>query len=784
MGSLFSVKLAPGVRISASSRGLRTHVGPRGARVHVGGGRTGVSTGAGPFTYYTSGSSARRSSSRSGSTAATSRQVAAAARAQEKQEQADALRAAFDAIDRVHLDDFEAATAPTAPPPPPIDIEAVRAHHAREARRSTSVFKRAERRAALAFAESAAADEIARLHADHAEHQRRWQAALDESWARLNANDPEMVMAVLNEAFADNEAAATAVAVDGAEAQLLVLVPPLADVPERKPTTTDAGNLSLKKLTKTERAGCYAQLVAGYTLVTAKEAFAVAPALASATVAAVRIGDSGQAEAVLAARFERACLRRSVVAAGRRRRHPRPRRQRDPDQHRGPDRRAAPHRPGRRAGARGDRRRHRPRRDGRRVTAPEPLPPGLYEALLTEQLGERAQPSTARRRSAASTPPTSRTCWRATSTTSYAGCSRAPRMPTAASSWSTPCCSSWSSTRTGSPTPPSSCSGSRRPPGWRHRSGSRGRRRPLTDAALLTNAHGEPTLGAELRAEIDTADEVDLLCAFVKWHGLRLLETAARPARATRGVPLRVITTTYMGATERRALDRLVARLRRRGQGPVRRRAHPAARQGVDVPPQHRLRHGVRRLLEPLARRPARRASSGTSGCRGAATPALMEKFRATFDTYWNDRELRALRPGPRRATGSTTRWLEASRRPAAATGSPSPCPGLEVRPYPYQQEMLDALEAERAVHGRHRNLVVAATGTGKTVVAALDYRGLCERAAASGRRCSSSPTARRSSSSRCAPTARCSPTPTSASCTSAARGPSAGITSSRACSR
>jgi hypothetical protein len=46
---------------------------------------------------------------------------------------------------------------------------------------------------------------------------------------------------------------------------------------------------------------------------------------------------------------------------------------------------------------------------------------------------------------------------------------------------------------------------------------------PLSDAALLTNSAGEPNLAAELRAEIDTSDEVDLLCAFVKWHGLRLL---------------------------------------------------------------------------------------------------------------------------------------------------------------------------------------------------------------------------------------------------------------------
>jgi superfamily II DNA or RNA helicase len=38
---------------------------------------------------------------------------------------------------------------------------------------------------------------------------------------------------------------------------------------------------------------------------------------------------------------------------------------------------------------------------------------------------------------------------------------------------------------------------------------------------------------------------------------------------------------------------------------------------------------------------------------------------------------------------------------------------------------MLEQLVAERA-HGRWRNLVVAATGTGKTVVAAFDYRLTC----------------------------------------------------------
>lgn len=80
---------------------------------------------------------------------------------------------------------------------------------------------------------------------------------------------------------------------------------------------------------------------------------------------------------------------------------------------------------------------------------------------------------------------------------------------------------------------------------------------PLSDTALITNSPEDPSLGFELRAELATADHVELLCAFVKWHGLRIIEQSLKAAR-DRGVPIRVITTTYIGATERRALDRLV----------------------------------------------------------------------------------------------------------------------------------------------------------------------------------------------------------------------------------
>ena len=245
---------------------------------------------------------------------------------------------------------------------------------------------------------------------------------------------------------------------------------------------------------------------------------------------------------------------------------------------------------------------------------------------------------------------------------------------------------------------------------------------PLADAALLTNSHGEPSMGAELRAELDTADSVDLLCAFVKWSGLRILEPELARARE-RGVPLRVITTTYVGATERGALDRLVrdygAEVKRR----VRRSTDQTPCQGVAVPPAHRVRHGVRRLLEPLP--------GGAAGRRGVERPALVrrhagldEQVRRDLRDVLEQLHVRVVRPGPgpRPARRRPCRGLwPQGHRPRDHLSS-----GMEVRPYPYQAEMLEQLEVERVVHDRHRNLVVAATGTGKTVIAALDYRALC----------------------------------------------------------
>ena len=246
---------------------------------------------------------------------------------------------------------------------------------------------------------------------------------------------------------------------------------------------------------------------------------------------------------------------------------------------------------------------------------------------------------------------------------------------------------------------------------------------PLSDAALLTNAPNEPSLGAEVRAELETADQVDLLCAFVKWHGLRVLDVELKRLHE-RGKRLRVVTTTYMGATERRALDRLVNEF------------------GAEVKIQYDAQRTRLHAKAWLFRRDTQfdTAYVGSSNLSRAAlldgvewnvrlsrvaTPTLLSKFVATFDTYWNDNTFESYEPGRDRDRLDDA-LAEASGRGGAGDRLTISLSGLEVRAYPYQAEMLESLAAERTVHDRHRNLVVAATGTGKTVIAALDYRGLC----------------------------------------------------------
>jgi superfamily II DNA or RNA helicase len=181
------------------------------------------------------------------------------------------------------------------------------------------------------------------------------------------------------------------------------------------------------------------------------------------------------------------------------------------------------------------------------------------------------------------------------------------------------------------------------------------------------------------------------------------------------GVRLRLLTTTFTGVTQVAALDTL-ARL-------------PGAEVRISYDTRRTRLHAKAWLFHRNTGLTTAYVGSAnlTSTALGsgqewmvklcaADMPHVIEKFEGTFDTLWEDGEFE-----PYSADNEAHR----SRLQAALsqeTRSSDKTVLVTLRALPYQQEILDKLAAERSVHGRYRNLVVAATGTGKTVIAALDY--------------------------------------------------------------
>jgi hypothetical protein len=302
MAGFFSMRVAPGVRLSASSRGLRAHVGPRMARVHVGGGGTGVSTGAGPFAYYaplrTSAGQARPHQTASVPGVASS----------DKARQAQVYAQQLDAIANLHRHQFPPAAKPAAQPPvlPPFgDLLRQAEQHELQ---GIGAFAFRRRRAARERARAAAENQALALQDGAPAELARRQREVDDYWKRLTSNEPELLLPLFEKAFEDNQAPVAAVGVDGSEVSLVVLVPGPQGVPDKLPGTTSAGNVSLRKITKGDRASWHRDLVAGHLVLSAREAFAVGPGIATAALLAVVKTADGAFVPVLAARVRRADL--------------------------------------------------------------------------------------------------------------------------------------------------------------------------------------------------------------------------------------------------------------------------------------------------------------------------------------------------------------------------------------------------------------------------------------------------------------------------------------------
>ncbi len=238
---------------------------------------------------------------------------------------------------------------------------------------------------------------------------------------------------------------------------------------------------------------------------------------------------------------------------------------------------------------------------------------------------------------------------------------------------------------------------------------------PLLDTTLLTNAPGEPGLLNQLDAEIESADEIDVLMAFIRRSGINPLIASLR-RHCERGKPLRILTTIYTGSTEKAALQQLTdlgaevrisydvstTRLHAKAWIFHRRSGFSTAYVGSS-----NLTHSAQVTgLEWNVRASA------------ARNPDILAKFQAVFESYWQSADFVAFDAAEFEA--------ESRRAGRVDTGPTVILSPIELRLEPFQERLLEKISLSRS-RGHHRNLLVAATGTGKTVMAAVDYARLRE---------------------------------------------------------
>ena len=237
--------------------------------------------------------------------------------------------------------------------------------------------------------------------------------------------------------------------------------------------------------------------------------------------------------------------------------------------------------------------------------------------------------------------------------------------------------------------------------------------RPLTslhDTTLLVNAPGEPTILHELIGEIPSAQRIDVLMAFVRLSGIRPMIPRLQ-RHIDEGGRVRLLTTTYTNSTQPEALEALTeagadvrvsydnttTRLHAKSWLFHRARGNSTAYVGSS-----NLTHS--------AMVPGLEWNVRLSGVRN---PDVVARMSAVFETYWAGGDFVPFDP---------EEFRDRTELPAA--GSTTLVPPTELMLKPFQERLLERIEVARA-HGHHRNLLASATGTGKTVMAAVDYRRL-----------------------------------------------------------
>ena len=240
----------------------------------------------------------------------------------------------------------------------------------------------------------------------------------------------------------------------------------------------------------------------------------------------------------------------------------------------------------------------------------------------------------------------------------------------------------------------------------------------LVNGALFTGKGMK--MYTELQKEIVSADEIQLMVSFIKKRGLSLILPQLKTF-TNRGGKLKVITTTYMQATDYDAVIQLAAlknteikitydttyeRLHAKAYIFLRETGFNTAYIGSSNISEQALDMGAEWNVKVTQ----------------MEQPRMMKTILGAFDASWWAEGYNTF------VNGEDNERLKAALRGDVDNEIDfSTLKGL-IRPFDYQQEVLERLQVEREVRNHWRNLVVAATGTGKTVMAASDYKAFAEK--------------------------------------------------------
>lgn len=245
--------------------------------------------------------------------------------------------------------------------------------------------------------------------------------------------------------------------------------------------------------------------------------------------------------------------------------------------------------------------------------------------------------------------------------------------------------------------------------------------RPLTGfrtSNLFTGGQSRISLNSEIERDIESADSISMIVSFLKLSGVNLIYDQLKKFCNNPQHKLRIITTTYCGVTDAKAVERLASL--------------PNTEIRISYNTKIERLHAKSYIFERNSGFST--AYIGSSNLSKSAqtdglewnirvtnveNPHIINAALATFEIYWNSHNFEDFQEG---GVEKLYKELEKVREPKLTTDILNKYTIL-----PHQKQILDRLSVIREAGIRH-NLIVAATGTGKTVVSAFDYKVFTEQ--------------------------------------------------------